>query len=203
MEGHEWIRANLGAAHEPRIGWSLDPFGMSTTQATLQAAMGMDAWFFTRLSADAVEERKRERSLEFVWRASSSLPANISEIFCHVFESYYCMPSEFQFEWSAPPLNATSLLPLARKLAAYATNRSAWYRTRELLIPWGCDCAPIARSNPPTRSVPPRCATADWHTRVAPARYARAGSRSTLPRHAVRVQTTTKTLTSPSAPPTS
>ena len=28
VEGHEWVRANLGAQFEPRIGWSLDPFGL-------------------------------------------------------------------------------------------------------------------------------------------------------------------------------
>ena len=28
-------RYDLGAEYEPRIGWSLDPFGMSATQAVL------------------------------------------------------------------------------------------------------------------------------------------------------------------------
>ena len=139
VEGHEWIRANLGAEYEPRIGWSLDPFGMSSSQAVLQALQGMDAWFFTRLSGSEVDARKAAKSLEFVWRASSSLPNETSEIFCHVYESYYCMPSDFQFEWSASFPNATTLLPLARKLAALAVNRSKWFRTRHVLIPWGCD----------------------------------------------------------------
>ena len=140
MEGHEWIRTNVGSAYAPRVGWSLDPFGMSSTQAVLQAMMGMDAWFFTRLSADVVEQRKRDRSLEFVWRASSSaLPVNETEIFCHVFESYYCMPHDWQFEWGAPAPNASTLVPLSHKLANLTLNRSAWFRTRHVLIPWGCD----------------------------------------------------------------
>ena len=80
VEGHEWIRANLGAEYEPRIGWSLDPFGMSSSQAVLQALQGMDAWFFTRLSGSEVDARKAAKSLEFVWRASSSLPNETSEI---------------------------------------------------------------------------------------------------------------------------
>ena len=43
---------------------------------------------------------KAERTLEFVWRGSASLPANQSEIFCHVYESYYCMPvPTYAFEW--------------------------------------------------------------------------------------------------------
>ena len=112
VEGHEWIRTNLGAAHEPRIGWSLDPFGMSATQAALQSMMGMDGWFFTRLSADIIEQMKKDKGLEFVWRASSSgLPTNTTEIFCHVFESYYCMPHDFQFEWTAPVCLCTGSNP--------------------------------------------------------------------------------------------
>ena len=146
VEGHEWIRTNLGAKYAPRIGWSLDPFGMSASQAVFQALMGMDGWFFTRLSAEIVTRMKAERSLEFVWRASSSLPANSSEIFCHVFESYYCMPHEYQFEWSAPYPNASTLLPLAHRLANLTHNRSAWFRTKHVLIPWGCDCTPSRRS---------------------------------------------------------
>ena len=139
VEGHSWIRQNLGAQYEPRIGWSLDPFGMSSTQAVLQSLMGMDGWFFTRLDASEVDRRKANRSLEFVWQASSSLSHNQSEIFCHVFESYYCMPHEYQFEWSAPFPNASTLLPLSKRLADLAVNRSKWFRTKHVLIPWGCD----------------------------------------------------------------
>ena len=42
VEGHEWIRNHLGAEYEPKVGWSIDPFGQSTTQAVLQALMGME-----------------------------------------------------------------------------------------------------------------------------------------------------------------
>ena len=156
VEGHEWIRANLGAEYEPRIGWSLDPFGMSSSQAVLQALQGMDAWFFTRLSGSEVDARKAAKSLEFVWRASSSLPNETSEIFCHVYESYYCMPSDFQFEWSASFPNATTLLPLARKLAALAVNRSKWFRTRHVQSHGGatiCTRTPTSRFRAPTCSL--------------------------------------------------
>jgi len=60
----------------------------------------MEAWFFTRLSGDIVDEMKKTKGLEFVWRASSALPAEQTEIFSHVLESYYCMPlPTFAFEW--------------------------------------------------------------------------------------------------------
>ena len=62
--------------------------GISSTQAVLQSLMGMDSWMFTRLSNDIVDSMKKDKGLEFVWRASSALPAAESEIFAHVFESY-------------------------------------------------------------------------------------------------------------------
>jgi hypothetical protein len=84
----------------PKIGWSLDPFGLSASQAILQALIGMDAWFFTRASSSEVDRRKHSKELEFVWRASSSLPNERSEMFTHIFESYYCMPLPlYAFEW--------------------------------------------------------------------------------------------------------
>ena len=44
--GQEFLKNELGVA--PRIGWQLDPFGHSTTQARLFAEMGFDAIFFAR-----------------------------------------------------------------------------------------------------------------------------------------------------------
>jgi len=32
VEGHEFIRSKFGATARPRTGWSIDPFGQSTTQ---------------------------------------------------------------------------------------------------------------------------------------------------------------------------
>ena len=49
------------------------------------------------------------------------------------------MPHEYQFEWSAPFPNASTLLPLSKRLADLAVNRSKWFRTKHVLIPWGCD----------------------------------------------------------------
>ena len=51
-----------------------------------QALIGMEAWFFTRI--DGVDQLKNATGLEFVWRASSSLSDEDSEIFAHVLESY-------------------------------------------------------------------------------------------------------------------
>ena len=100
VEGHLWLNKTFGSKARPRVGWSLDPFGISGSQAVLQALMGMDAWMFTRVGDKPVSEMKNNKSVEFIWRASSSLPGSETEIFAHVWESYYCMPlPTYAFEW--------------------------------------------------------------------------------------------------------
>jgi hypothetical protein len=144
-EGHQWLKKH--GLPRPKIGWSLDPFGISSTQATLQSLMGFDAWFFTRISANDVASRKQDKSLEFIWQSSSSLPIATTEIFAHVFESYYCMPlPTYAFEWGPPlggapppPWNDTYRLYLSENLANITKGRAGWFRTPNVLIPWGCD----------------------------------------------------------------
>ena len=144
LEGHLWIKEKFGPAARPRVGWSLDPFGLSTSQAVMQSLMGFDAWFFTRVSSFVVDERKKDKSLDFVWRASSSLPDKSTELMVHIYESYYCMPlPTYAFEWGsakkAEVPNAQNIEALSKGLADIAHQRAAWYRSPNVLIPWGCD----------------------------------------------------------------
>ena len=143
-EGHLWIREKFGAAAAPRVGWSLDPFGISSSQAVLQSLMGFDAYFFTRVSDDVLAQAKANKTVEFVWRASSSLPDQETQILAHIFESYYCMPlPTYAFEWgpangAAVPSSA-NIEHLALGLVNITKQRSAFFRSPNVLIPWGCD----------------------------------------------------------------
>ena len=38
--GHQWLLSTFGESAQPKIGWSLDPFGMSGSQAVIQSLMG-------------------------------------------------------------------------------------------------------------------------------------------------------------------
>lgn len=66
MFGHQFILKNFGK--KPRIGWQIDPFGHSNTNARIFAEMGFDAWFFTRLDFEDRENRENKKELEFIWR---------------------------------------------------------------------------------------------------------------------------------------
>ena len=76
--GHLFIRQEFGAEHIPTVGWQIDPFGHSATQAALlSAAVGFDGLFFGRIDYQDRANRLINKSLEVVWSASESYgPSN-------------------------------------------------------------------------------------------------------------------------------
>jgi alpha-mannosidase len=61
----------------PTVGWQIDPFGHSATQASLLSAeAGFDALYFGRIDYQDLLKRKKEKRIEGVWRASPSLGSN-------------------------------------------------------------------------------------------------------------------------------
>lgn len=66
MVGHKFIQENFGV--QPRIGWNIDPFGHSNTNAALFDLIGFDAVFYARIDYLEKEERKSNKTLEYVHR---------------------------------------------------------------------------------------------------------------------------------------
>ena len=67
--GHRFLNDTFGFV--PRIGWQIDPFGHSSTQAGLLGEeLGFDAFFFGRADHEDMARRKEEKTLEFLWRGS-------------------------------------------------------------------------------------------------------------------------------------
>ncbi len=78
----------------PTIGWHLDPFGHTSTQASLLTAeVGFDAFYFARIDYQDRIERRKNGKMEMLWRASPSLK---NEIFSGAFvQGAYCSPPVF------------------------------------------------------------------------------------------------------------
>ena len=71
--GHRFLKSEFN--FEPSVGWQIDPFGHSATQASLLSAeIGFDALFFGRIDYQEHNQRASKQELEFIWRGSKSLP---------------------------------------------------------------------------------------------------------------------------------
>ncbi|GHP04865.1 hypothetical protein PPROV_000361700 [Pycnococcus provasolii] len=64
--GHRFLRQEFD--YTPSVGWQVDPFGHSHTQATLLTrGVGFDAWYFGREDYGDLLRRKLAQELEFGW----------------------------------------------------------------------------------------------------------------------------------------
>ncbi|CAJ1925259.1 unnamed protein product [Cylindrotheca closterium] len=114
--GHEFLKRELGVI--PKVGWQLDPFGHSASQASLFThKMGFDALFFGRMDYQELRLRQLQRSCEGLWNASENL--DDSTIFWGLTGSYvgnYGNPQGFCFDEvrcgdpSLLPMNKSALV---------------------------------------------------------------------------------------------
>ena len=98
--GHKFIQQEFGDSALPTVGWQIDPFGHSATQASLlSGAVGFDALFFGRIDHQDHDYRIARKNLEFVWRPSPSLGAE-GQVFSGAFQSgNYGPPGGFCWDY--------------------------------------------------------------------------------------------------------
>ncbi|XP_064367528.1 epididymis-specific alpha-mannosidase isoform X2 [Dromaius novaehollandiae] len=118
---------------------------------------------FFRLWWNAVAtDKHKQQKLQFVWQGSPSLSES-QEIFTHVMDQYsYCTPSQIPFSnrsgfyWNgiavfpdppkdgvypnmSLPVTDTNVHLYAQTMVTNIKERAAWFRTSDVLWPWGCD----------------------------------------------------------------
>ncbi|XP_030095069.2 epididymis-specific alpha-mannosidase [Serinus canaria] len=159
-EGHGFLYETFG--FRPQFSWHVDPFGASATTPTLFALAGFNAHLISRIDYDLKADMQKNKKLQFVWQGSPSLSAR-QEIFTHVMDQYsYCTPSQLPFSnrsgffWNglatfpdppkdgvypnmSLPVTDANLHLYAQTMVANIKERAAWFRTGEVLWPWGCD----------------------------------------------------------------
>ncbi|KAF4791618.1 Epididymis-specific alpha-mannosidase [Turdus rufiventris] len=159
-EGHGFLYETFGS--RPQFSWHVDPFGASATTPTLFALAGFNAHLISRIDYDLKDGMQKNKKLQFVWQGSPSLSAR-QEIFTHVMDQYsYCTPSQLPFSnrsgffWNglatfpdppkdgvypnmSLPVTDANLHLYAQTMVANIKERAAWFRTGEVLWPWGCD----------------------------------------------------------------
>jgi len=107
--GHQFLLKNFDYA--PRVGWQIDPFGHTATQAGLMgASVGFDAVFFGRADYQDMGKRQAAKQLEMVWRGTGGGPScradgdTSADLFTGNFASgNYGPPAGFWWEWGSSP----------------------------------------------------------------------------------------------------
>ncbi|KAM4807632.1 epididymis-specific alpha-mannosidase [Rhinophrynus dorsalis] len=159
-EGHGFLYETFGV--RPRFSWHVDPFGASAASPTLFAMAGFNAHLISRIDYDSKTNMQNTKNLQFVWRASPSL-VDRQEIFTHVMDQYsYCTPSYIPFSnrsgfyWNgialfpdppkdgmypnmSLPVTDDSIHPYAETMVKNIKERASWFRSSDVLWPWGCD----------------------------------------------------------------
>jgi hypothetical protein len=95
--GHRFLKQEFGAV--PKVGWQIDPFGHSSTQASLLSArVGFTGLFFARIDYQDSIYRDANKEYEMIWRPSPSLGVN-GQIFTGAFErNGYGPPGGFNWD---------------------------------------------------------------------------------------------------------
>ena len=100
--GHEFLLRELGFV--PTIGWQLDPFGHSATQASLLTARaGFDALYFGRIDYQDMQLRHLTKECEGLWNATSNMDdATVFWGLTGSYEGNYGPPQGFWFDVLTP-----------------------------------------------------------------------------------------------------
>jgi lysosomal alpha-mannosidase len=125
--GIEWISKELGFTSF--IGWQLDPFGHSSTNARIQAKLGFDFQVFSRMNQKDREQRFANQTLRSVWT-----PNNREKILIEPNVANYCEPG-----WMLDETYKGDPKAGADKFYAYVKNNSAYYQKKVILQLLGCD----------------------------------------------------------------
>ena len=98
--GHSFLSETFGYA--PTVGWQIDPFGHSSTQAgLLSSGAGFDALYFGRIDYQDLALRRSQRRVEGVWRAGADNAGSNADVFWGLTGSYggnYGPPEGFCFD---------------------------------------------------------------------------------------------------------
>ena len=127
------------------IGWHLDPFGHSSTQANIFAEMGFDALFFARVDYQDKQRRIEGKNMEMLWKPIGS--KDNQGLFSAITYFHYSAPPGFCFDDACDeePIvddedNENSNINWkAMDLVEYFKNMALHYKQNELMHVIGDD----------------------------------------------------------------
>lgn len=76
----------------PKVGWQIDVFGLSASNARMMADSGIKAIFMNRVDVHEREIRRHNLDLEFIWRPYYMFSGKDAQLFGHLFWHHYSVP---------------------------------------------------------------------------------------------------------------
>ncbi|XP_006813523.1 epididymis-specific alpha-mannosidase-like, partial [Saccoglossus kowalevskii] len=159
-EGHSFIYDTFGV--RPQFSWHVDPFGATATTPALFAMAAFNSHLISRIDYDKKDAMQKKKEMQFIWQGSPSHGSKL-QMFTHTMDQYsYCAPGDIPFSersgfyWNgyvkfpvppsdgiypnmSLPVNTSNIKLYADYMVANIKQRAAWYKTQQLLWPWGCD----------------------------------------------------------------
>lgn len=90
--GHSFLKKEFGI--RPRIGWMIDAFGHSQSNAALFADFGFDAIFMSRQPNESRMKRAKDVEQSFIWKPMQKHFGDAKEIYAHFFWNHYTAPDD-------------------------------------------------------------------------------------------------------------
>jgi alpha-mannosidase len=95
--GHDFLKREFGVV--PTVGWQLDPFGHSSSQASFMTSlMGFDAIYFGRIDHQDLARRHATQQCEGLWDSSPNVGQPIFWGLTGSFGGNYGPPSGYCFD---------------------------------------------------------------------------------------------------------
>ncbi|KAJ8308821.1 hypothetical protein KUTeg_013695 [Tegillarca granosa] len=157
IEGHQWLKHNLGII--PNISWSVDPFGHSPTMAYLLKKSDQRAMIIQRIHYAVKRHFAKEKNFEFRWRQIWDKNGD-TDILTHMMPFlsysilYSCGPDPHvccQFDFKAKKcfrgkktvdvveVNDENVEKISWSLWEQFQKKASLYRSDTILVPHGDD----------------------------------------------------------------
>ncbi|XP_067941303.1 alpha-mannosidase 2x-like [Watersipora subatra] len=161
IEGHAWVKENIGMTGRPLSGWSIDPFGHSSTMAYILKEAGLQNMLIQRVHYSIKKHFAQNKYLEFNWRQIWDGEGDTG-ILCHMMPFYSydvphtCGPDpkiccQFDFQrlpggklhcpWKKEPeaITEVNVKEKAFTLLDQYRKKSTLFKSNVVLVPLGDD----------------------------------------------------------------
>lgn len=103
--------------------------------------MGFNNIVLSRIDYKEKEIRKKNQTMEFIWKPFSQIENVKTEIFTHIQYDGYCMPGDFGYLIEDKDINKTDseIAVISQKFYETLKNISKSYSHNQVLLTYGCD----------------------------------------------------------------